>query len=155
MNKHYPKVEFNVSFKAPNEIGKFFSYKDRIEDIEKKSRVIYQINCAKKGCDATNIGKKKWILVHRLKEHNNSKESACRQHEIDNPGHLMDYKNVEILDSATSNAKVLVKELLQIISRQPNLNIQLNSKSKFNIKALIIAAHPQHLDEDVTNKHIH
>ena len=43
VNKHYPKVEFNVAFKAPNEIGKFFPYKDRIEDIEKKSRVIYQI----------------------------------------------------------------------------------------------------------------
>ena len=40
MNKYYPKVEFNIAFKAPNEIGKFFPYKDRIEDVEKKSRVI-------------------------------------------------------------------------------------------------------------------
>ena len=45
--KFYPKVEFNVAFKAPNEFGKFFTYKDGIRNAEKKSRVIYQINWAK------------------------------------------------------------------------------------------------------------
>ena len=60
----------------------------------------------------------------------------------------MAYERVEILES---NFKLELKELLHIIARKPSLNKQLNPQSKYNIRTLIIAAHPQLVDEDDTN----
>ena len=59
----------------------------------------------------------------------------------------MAYDKIEILDTAESNFKLEIKELLHIISNKPKLNKQLNAQSKFNIRTLIIAAHPQCVDE--------
>ena len=62
----------------------------------------------------------------------------------------MAYDEVEILDTAETNFKLEMKELLHIIQHKPTLNKQLNPQSKFNIRTLIIAAYPQ-ADEDATN----
>ena len=51
-------------------------------------------------------------------------------------------ENVKILDSADSDYKLLMKERLHIIARKPVLNRQLGQHSQYNIKTLIIAAHP-------------
>ena len=63
----------------------------------------------------------------------------------------MDYDNVEIIDSADSNMKLLCKELLHIVQKKPLLNRQLGAHSKYNIKTLIIAAYPQFTDEASTS----
>ena len=59
----------------------------------------------------------------------------------------MAYDKIEILDTAESNFKLVIKELLHIVNSKPSLNKQLNSQSQFNIRTLIIAAHPQLVDE--------
>ena len=104
--------------------------------------VVYRVKCSNEDCNASYIGKTARILCHRIKEHRTGPESACHQHEMENPGHSMAYDNVEILDRADSNFKLEIKELLHILSKKPSLNKQLNSQSKFNIRTLIIAAYP-------------
>lgn len=71
--------------------------------------------------------------------------SACHQHERENNGHHMAYDEVEVIDQAESNQKLEIKELLHIIKSL--LNKQLNLRSKFNIKTLIIAAHQQYVNK--------
>ena len=149
VNTFFPKVDFNVAFKSPNEIGKYFPYKDQVKNIQQRSLVIYRLKCSMEGCNASYIGKTARILCHRIREHRTGPESACHQHEMENPGHTIAYDNVEILDRADSNFKLEIKELLHIVSKKPSLNKQLNSQSKFNIRTLIIAAYPHLVDEAV------
>lgn len=138
---NFEKVELNVALKAPNEVGQLFPFKDKIQKVENRSFVVYKINCTK--CEASYIGKTERILSYRIKEHQSQQTSACLQHTKTHPGHLMDYKNVEVIDTADNELKVSVKELLHILKCKPILNKQLNAQSKFDIKTLIIAAHPQ------------
>ena len=58
----------------------------------------------------------------------------------DNPGHVMDFDNIQVIDRASSNFKLRMKELLHILKEQPELNKQLNSQSDYEIKTLIIQA---------------
>ena len=103
--------------------------------------MVYKIKC--KTCNQEYIGKTERILSIRIHEHK-TKETACRKHEVENPGHHMDFDNVEVIDMATSDFKLCMKELLNILKLQPELNKQLNSQSSFEIKTLIINAYPQH-----------
>jgi hypothetical protein len=61
------------------------------------------------------------MLCHRIKEH-----SVCYQNVEKNPGHQMDYENIEIIDKASTDFKLRMKELLHILKRKPELNKQLN-----------------------------
>ena len=56
----------------------------------------------------------------------------------------MDYENIQVIDRASSNFKLRMKELLHILKEQPELNKQLNSQSDYEIKTLIIQAYQQH-----------
>jgi hypothetical protein len=103
--------------------------------------MVYSIKC--RDCNAEYIGKTERILSHQLKEHRNSKSLACKQHE-ETTGHSMDYENVRILDSAKSDFRLKLKELLHIFKRKPAFNKQLNAQSNFEIRTLIIAAYPQY-----------
>lgn len=138
---NYPQVEFNIAFKAPNEIGKLFPFKDNLKKVESRSLVIYKLRC--KQCGVEYIGKTERILYHRIKEHQSSKTSACREHTDKNSGHEIDFDNIKILDSADNDFKLRMKELLHIVQRKPALNKQLSAQSQFELKTLIIAAHPQ------------
>jgi hypothetical protein len=141
IEKNFGQVQFSVIFKAPDEIGKRFPFKDNIKNVESKSLVVYHLKC--QNCEADYIGKSQRILCHRIKEHRMNKSSACKQHEM-TTGHRMDYSNVEILDSADNDFKLKLKELLHIVKRKPILNKQLNSQSNYEIKTLIITAYPQY-----------
>ena len=55
-----------------------------------------------------------------------------------NPGHIMDYDNIEVIDQVESDMKLRIKELLQILRRKPTLNKQLNAQSNFDIKTFFI-----------------
>jgi hypothetical protein len=83
----------------------------------------------------------KRILSERINEHATT-STACGQH-ASTTGHKMDYENVEVLDSASNVLKLRVKELLHILIKNPDLNKQLNSQSKYEIKTLIVQAYPQ------------
>ncbi len=70
------------------------------------------------------------ILVHRLKEHQKKKQttnkSACYEHIEENPTHEMEHENIQVIDRASSNFKLRMKELL-------------HSQSDYEIKTLIIS----------------
>ena len=61
------------SFKAQNEIGKKFPFKDNIKEIQEQSLVVYKIKC--QTCNEIYIGKTERILAHRIKEHNSKNKS--------------------------------------------------------------------------------
>jgi len=143
---NYPQVDFNVAFKAPKTIGELFPFKDNVKNTEDKSLVVYKIKC--KECGAEYIGKTERMLCHRIKEHQKNTSSVCYQHVDKNPGHQMDYENIEIIDKASTDFKLRMKELLHILKRKPELNKQLNSQSNYDIKTLIIAAYPQFRKND-------
>jgi len=139
---NFKQVDFNVAFKSPRTIGDLFPYKDQTKNVVDKSLVVYKLNC--KVCGAEYIGKTERILCHRLKEHKNDSKSACHQHILANPDHEMDYNGIEIIDKADNDFKLRIKELLQILKRKPELNKQLNSQSKYDIKTILIPAYEQH-----------
>ena len=65
--------------------------------------VVYRLTCETQ----TYIGKTERILAHRIKEHLNlKKDSAIQTHLQENPTHVFDPENIEILDKATSNFKI-------------------------------------------------
>ncbi len=103
--------------------------------------MVYSLKCAK--CNAEYIGKTERILSQRINEHETSVASACREHELTHRGHKISYDNVEVLDTADTDHKLRIKELLHILKKQPVLNKQLNSQSNYDIKTLIIQAYPQ------------
>ncbi len=48
----------------------------------------------------------------RLNEHKTRNESACKKHTSENPEHEMDYDGIKVLDTADTEQKLRVKELL-------------------------------------------
>jgi hypothetical protein len=62
--------------------------------------------------------------------------------------HRIDYENAQIIDTASSDLKLRVKELLHILKIEPSLNKQLNSQSDFDIKTLIVQAYSQFRQEN-------
>ena len=51
---------------------------------------------------------------------------------------------IKVIDRASSDFKLRMKELLHILKNKPELNKQMNSQSKYEIKTLIITAYEQH-----------
>ena len=141
VEENFPQVEFNVAFQAPMTIGKMFPFKDGTRKVEERSLVVYSLRCEK--CDAQYIGKTERIVYHRMKEHRTKKDSSCFKHTQENPTHSFNTDKVEILDSADSDKKLKLKELMYINSRRPEINKQHGSQSKHEIKTLIIATYPQ------------
>jgi hypothetical protein len=81
-------VELKVAFKAPNEIGKLFPFKDSIKETHVHSIVEYKITCDT--CNQDYIEKTKRILIHRIKEHfNEAKELAIQTYRKEFPTHTI------------------------------------------------------------------
>ena len=71
------------------------------------------------------IRKTKRILRHPIKEHIRKasfKKSACFIQTIKFSDHEIDYEGVDLIDSASSDRKLKVKELLHILKKQLELN---------------------------------
>jgi hypothetical protein len=141
VNENFPQVDFNVAFQAPATIGMMFPFKDKTESAKDRSLVVYSMKC--ETCGVEYIGKTQRILFHRVKEHKDKPDSAINKHLVENEDHFVDFNKVEILDSAENDMKLRIKELMHILSRRPELNIQLGSQSSYEIKTLIINAYPQ------------
>ena len=141
VEENFPQVEFNVAFQAPMTIGKMFPFKDGTKKVMERSLVVYSLKCEE--CSAQYIGKTERIVFHRMKEHRTKPDSSCFKHTIEYPTHSFNTDKVEILDSADSDKKLKLKELMYINSRKPAINKQHGSQSKHEIKTLIIATYPQ------------
>ncbi len=75
------------------------------------------------------------------KEHRENVSSACHLHVKANKGHLIGLDKVRVLDTATTDTKLKVKELLHILNRKPELNKQLGSQSSYEINTLHVLSH--------------
>ena len=106
-----------------------FLFKDRTRDIDHQSLVVFKIKC-----NTEYIRKTERILIHRMSEHIKSNKSACYQNTNGNEGHIMDYSNIKVIDRASNDFKLKMKELLHILKTLPELNKQLNSQSQYEIK---------------------
>ena len=122
-------------------VESFFPFKDRTKNILERSYVVYSIRC--KTCNGEYIGKTCRILSTRLHEHRTHSSSACVQHVKANPSHEIDYDGISILDTADTDPKLKVKELLHILDRKPVLNNQLGSQSSYEINTLIVTEYTQ------------
>ena len=142
VNKCYPDLNFNVAFKSPKTIGSMFPFKDNMKNQNEKALVVYSVKCKKS--QREYIGKTKHRLCTKMNQHKSNISSSCHLHELEHPGHMIDYDNVQVIDSASNDFKLQMKELLHILKRDPDLNKQYNSQSSFDIRTLIINAHPQH-----------
>lgn len=109
VNNTFEKVELRVAFKAPNEIGKMFPFKDNIKDKRLQLHVVYHIKC--ETCNKSYIGMTDRILLRRIKKHNNKKkESAIQMHLKDFPTHKIDANNIEVIDKADTTTKLKLKK---------------------------------------------
>jgi hypothetical protein len=145
ISSNFPQIDFNVAYQTPQTIGSFFSFKDKVKDAQAQSLVVYKLKC--ETCNAEYIGKTERILHHRVKEHRTGNTSSCYQHVLNNPGHKINYDGIEIVDRASNNMKLQIKELLHILKQKPILNKQLNSQSNFDIKTIIVKAYQQFRDK--------
>ena len=141
---HFPLVDFNVVYQTPRTLGDLFPFKDRIGNKMDMSGVVYSMKC--KTCEAEYIGETTIILRVRIDEHRSSKKdntSACKQHVVDNPGHIWDYDGVTVLGRANTEKRLEIKELLRILQRQPAVNKKIGLQSKYEFKKKLIKAHFQ------------
>ena len=128
VNDSFPDVNLRVMFKAPREIKSFFRFKDLIPKM-KRSSVVYKISCL--DCNSFYIGETKRHLHTRIQEHMNDvgkgdyKSSVFEHSKIYK--HNIDYDGVEILDTADTEYKLKIKEMLYIDKEHPKMNIQIPS----------------------------
>ena len=136
VNDTFEQVDLKIAFKAPNEIGKMFPFKDNNKKTEAQS-LVYKITC--ETCGQSYIGQTQRILSHRIKEHNKQDEkSAIQTHKKQHPTHVIDANNIEIIDKADSRFKILVKAEL---NTQHAATYKNNKKELFKTKlnTIIIA----------------
>ena len=139
VHSNFNAVRLKIAFSTPSTIGSHFRFKDRINELEKQSLIVYHIRC--KDCSEDYIGKTERIFAYRIKEHSRSVKSgegsAIHAHHTAT-GHTIDFKGAKILDRADTDRKLQIKELLHIDKNKPTLNKQLNSQSEFRINVNII-----------------
>ena len=91
------------------------------------SNIIYQVSC--KDCSKFYIGKTTRNFCIRLEEHlstKNKNDSLIRKH-MDESKHIMDLDR-KLLDKASTNQKLLLKEMLHINRLKLELNVQEQSE---------------------------
>ena len=113
----------NIMFKAPFQIGMLFPFKDKTPK-ELRSMVVYKVKC--RDCGSFYIGKTSRCLKIRMEEYKKGVGSSIHKHEVGEK-HKIDWENVEIMDVATDDHKLLLKEMLHINKNKPSLNVQQQS----------------------------
>ena len=109
----FKNIELRVVFKASFEIKNFFKFNGKTSKLI-RSKVVYKINC--ENCECFYVGYKQSNF--RLDEHKkgvgqgNYKSALFKNQQL--TGHKIKYDEVEILDSADSDKKLLLKEMLSI-----------------------------------------
>lgn len=132
----YPNAKLKIIWTCGIKIGNYFKFKDIIPS-HIRSLVIYQYTCS--GCNTTYIGKTKRHFKVRMCEHlgishltgkklkyNYSNATAVREH-IEKSGHIGNFDDFNILNSARNDFECLIKESLLIKKFDPELNKQIKS----------------------------
>jgi len=101
---------------------------------ELASNVVYRYKCS--SCGAAYVGKTSRHFGVRAGEHlcisirtnkpiKPDKNSAIHQHAVES-GHNLQLENLKIIDHARTSYMCLIKEALQIVQLNPNLNAQID-----------------------------
>ena len=90
--------------------------------------VVYQLKCT---CGKTYVGKTERNIFVRMEEHKTGVgtaeyKSSCFTH-TQQFNHSIDYDKVKIIDKASNNHQLLLKEMLHIDKLKPELNKQKHS----------------------------
>jgi len=123
VKRSYPDINFRLMFKAHDTIGHHFNHKDKTEK-DMKSKIVYRLNCL--DCEKFYVGQSIRHVCKRKEEHMGNQESSVYKHA--RIGHRIDWDNIEILDTARDQRRLLLKEMLHINKLKPQLNIQKSSK---------------------------
>ena len=118
-----PNTKIKLVFSS-FKIKQFFSYKDKTP-LDMKSMIVYQFTCA--SCGARYIGETIRHFRTRMDEHvKRDNKSNVFKHLNDNNDCLNSYNSdcFKILDSASSNYELKIKEALHINWGKPELNAQ-------------------------------
>ncbi len=123
VNRSYPDINFRLMFKAHDNIGRHFNHKDKTEK-DMKSKIVYRLNCL--DCEKFYVGQSIRHVCKRKEEHMGNQESSVYKHA--RIVHRIDWDNIEILDTARDQRRLLFKEMLHINKLKPQLNVQKSSK---------------------------
>ena len=129
----FPQVDFRFAFKSHSTLARSFSFKDNV-DKDMRSKIVYKINCL--DCDKFYIGKTKRQLKLRKLEHKLLENSSVHKHMLCE-NHRIDWDDMNIIDTARDDRRLLLKEMLHINNLKPQLNIQKSSK----LFSLLIGSH--------------
>ena len=113
-------------------VGMYFSLKD-VTPLSLSSNVVYKFTCLR-DVNVSYIGKTKWHLVTRVREHG-SRESAIFAH-LENCNTCLqnyDLNCFKVIDQANCNFDCCIKEALLIKRLQPNLNSNMYSGNSFQL----------------------
>ena len=117
----------SVSFKPPNTLrNKLVHPKDRISK-DRKSSLVYRVQCSYPGCEDSYIGETQQTLKARMKQHarpNNSTgvHSGVYQHMMERGHHFDPVNNVSIIDRETRWFERGVREAIYERKEQPAMN---------------------------------
>jgi hypothetical protein len=120
----FPQVDFRFAFKSHSTISRNFSFKDSI-DKDMKSKIVYRINCL--DCEMFYVGKTKRQFKQRKIEHKLLDNSSVHKH-MTEENHRIDWDDMQVIDTARDDRRLLLKEMLHINNLKPQLNVQKSSK---------------------------
>ena len=119
----FPEVDFRLMFKAHDTLGRHFNHKDKTQKAI-KSKIVYRLNCL--DCENFCVGQSIRHVCKR-REHMGDLNSSVYKH-ARGLGHIIDWGNMEIIDTARDQRRLLLKEMLHINKLKPQLNVQKSSK---------------------------
>jgi hypothetical protein len=120
----FPQVDFRFAFKSHSTISRNFSFKDSV-DKDMKSKIVYRINCL--DCEKFYVGKTKRQFIQRKIEHKLLDNSSVHKH-MTEENHRIDWDDMQVIDTARDDRRLLLKEMLHINNLKPQLNVQKSSK---------------------------
>ena len=90
-----------------------------------KSKLVYGIHCT--DCDTVYIGKTKYHLSTRFREHRDLKQVSAVSSHLTSTGHDALFDDVKIFEYGKTDTKLLIKESLIIKQFNPRLNATVKS----------------------------
>ena len=88
-------------------------------------------------CGKEYIGKTIKQFQVREEEHRTNPDSSVYKHMTDTQ-HTIDQGQIKILDTSDTDKKLLLKEMLYINKRKPELNPKLNIQKSSNLFSLLV-----------------
>ena len=104
-------------------IGDMFKLKE-LQSKLYRHNVVYKLTCS---CGSVYIGQTRRNLQSQLHEHNPAtspnQHSDVTKHLLENPNHMIDFNDPEVLCSAHHTKELLIKETLLIQQYQPDIDV--------------------------------